>query len=241
VIAARLKERAVGDGGYSLVEMLVTIIMFTLIAGSITTVVITSLKHQQSLADRGSALATLRNSLEQVDRDIRSADPLCYATGTEIAMLEQPQNGGSGVAIVDYSVQPDPNNSTIKDLVYTRYSNWSNTTPSGAVECITSVTLAGSATPTITDYWEAGPPTTTRTVIYGLTGNTSSIFTAPANPATFQNCITGGAAPTSTMPVSGGVKIPILAMTVSQQPASLHEPVTATDCGTFLRNENLPQ
>jgi hypothetical protein len=43
------------------------------------------------------------------------------------------------------------------------------------------------------------------------------------------------------MPVSGGVKIPILAMTVSQQPASLHEPVTATDCGTFLRNENLPQ
>ena len=237
------KRRGLDDAGYSLVEMLVTIIMFTMITGSITAVVITAMKHQTSLADRGSALATLRNSLEQVDRDIRSADPLCYATGTEVAMLEQPQNGGSFVAIIDVSVLPDPNDSTLKDLIYRRYL-WSNTTPSGNVECITSVTQPGDLTPTVTDYWESGQPTVTRTVIRGLTGNTSSIFTAlktgDAGLATFSNCLTGGSVPTA-LTSSDASSIKVLIMTASQQPVSLGSPVTATDCGTFIRNENLPQ
>jgi type II secretory pathway pseudopilin PulG len=233
------ERRNSDESGYSLVEMLVTIIMFTLIVGSITTVVITTMKHQTSLSDRGSALASLRNSLEQVDRDIRSADPLCYASGSEIAMFEQTGNT-STEGIIDYSVQPDPKHPGVKDLVYRRYVTAVGLPPSSIV-CTTSVTMPGATSPTVTNYYEPPMPSVTRTVIYGLTGNTSLIFTAlqinTTTPPTFSNCITNGVSPAG-LSVS---TIAALIVNVSQQPASLHTPVTATDCGTFLRNAELPQ
>jgi type II secretory pathway pseudopilin PulG len=219
-----------GDGGYTLVEMLVTIVMLTLITGSITAVVITSLKHQTSLSDQSSALASVRNSLEQVDRDIRSADPLCYATGNEIAMLKTYPTPSS---IVDYSV------ATVKgvtDLVYHQYG--ASTTPAAGPVCAVTTTPPGSSTPITTDYYESGSPVpsaTGRIVIGDLTGTTSSIFTAPASLTTFDNCVSGGTAPADTL-AGAAAAIQVLTLTVSVQPATLHKPVTATDCGTYIRN-----
>jgi type II secretory pathway pseudopilin PulG len=235
-VIARI-ARHTSQAGYSLVEMLVTIIMFTLIVGSITTVVITTMKHQTSLSDRGTALASLRNSLEQVDRDIRSANPLCYATGSEVAMYEQ---SGGNEGIVDYSVQPDKHNPSVMDLEYRHYVAVQSPA-SGTIVCALSTTPPGVAVATVTDYYEIQPPTATRTVIYGLTGSTSTIFTAlqTGSPslATFSNCITNGVSPTGLTAST----IAVLTATASVQPASLHTPVTATDCGTFIRNEDLPQ
>jgi type II secretory pathway pseudopilin PulG len=216
------------DRGYSLVEMLVTIIMFTLVAGSITAVVVTTLKHQNSLSARGSVLAATRNSLENVDRDIRSANPLCYVTGTEVVAFETKPVSGSAFSIVDYTVD-----TVKKRLVYTRYAvtQTQNANPSCAV---TTINGTGSTT---TTWYEATPATTSRTVLSSLVGNLST-FTVPQT-ATFDTCATGGSTPNATTAAQAAA-VTDLTVTVSLQPTSISSPVTTSDCGTYIRNFAVP-
>jgi prepilin-type N-terminal cleavage/methylation domain-containing protein len=90
-----------GDRGYSLAEMLVTVIVFAIVTGAITTVVISSLGHQRELSDRGEALAQMRTTLERIDRDVRSANPLCAASYTRLQLEEDAPAPGR---IIEYSV-----------------------------------------------------------------------------------------------------------------------------------------
>ena len=145
-----MSENRAADRGYSLVEMLVTIIMFTLIVGSITTVVITSMKHQNSLAARGTVLAQVRAALEEVDRDIRSANPLCAVSGTEVVLEETEPT----TTIVDYKVVGTK-------LMYTKYS----AVPSGTLIC-------GNAA--------IGSVITSRTVLSNLVVGSTPVFTSPS-------------------------------------------------------------
>jgi hypothetical protein len=208
--------------------MLVTIIMFTLVAGSITAVVITSLKHQTSLADRGSALAAARNALEQVDRDIRSANPLCLATSSEVAVLETPQTSPVTPAyIVDYQIAGNK-------LWFYQYAT-SQVPPPGVpspLVCNEPVTV-GTTTGT-TPVYEQNSYTAKRVVLNNVVSNT--LFTIPPSTTVISNCPTGGTAPTTT-PVAS---IAELTATLSVQPPTLSKPVTASDCGTYLRNSAVP-
>jgi Tfp pilus assembly protein PilW len=218
----RSTEHRNADVGYSLVEMLVTLIVFTLIVGSITTVVITALKHQTSLADRGTVLASTRNSLEQLDRDIRSANPLCSANTGEVIAYEE-----AGDYIADYKVI---GTSAPFKLMYYKYA----VVPGSAGSSLcTSSTTVGTLT-TYTYRNAAGGPSTTRIVLNNLQSN--QIFSIPAPPTgtTFNDCPTGGGDPAA---VAGGVaNISTLAVNVSVQPPTLSSPVAVSDCGTYLRN-----
>ena len=225
------------DRGYTLVEMLVTVIMFTLIVGSITTVVITGLKHQKSLQDRGSALASVRTAIEQVDRDIRSANPLCYGTGTELTMLETDPAGGILTAniIVDYKLNPDGT-----ALQYTRYQS-NGSAGSNSLPGISCAWRQVNGTTSSTSTLYAGTQITTRTVIGNLVGTSSSppfllsgttYDICPANGTT-------GAGSTLNYPAVP-TTVPAITVNLAAQPATLTHPVSASDCGTYLPNSFNP-
>jgi type II secretory pathway pseudopilin PulG len=218
-----LRRRSVVDSGYSLVEMLVTIIMFTLVAGSITAVVITTLKHQNSLAERSSVLAATRNSLENVDRDIRAANPLCAASTTEVTMYEPTSS-----SIVDYQVQGT-------DLVYTQYNALSlPSSPAPTNPTCTQTTTAADGT-VVSAYWDEGAVKIAhKVVLANLT--TNAIFTGQAVQTAFDQCPVG----VNPATIGSANNIAILTVSVSVQPVSLSKPVTTSDCGTYLRNYDVP-
>ncbi|HWC33807.1 MAG TPA: prepilin-type N-terminal cleavage/methylation domain-containing protein [Mycobacteriales bacterium] len=200
------------DAGFSLVEMLVTIVMTTIVAGSITTVVIATLKHQKSLQVRGSVLAQARNTLEQVDRDIRSANPLCYATGTTVEMLEADANPSS---IVVYTVNSS------NQLIYIKFQ--------GLTSCPATLPNVNPAVP---------PSGTTRTIHRIVASNlvntgSAPVFTQPT-AAAYDNC-QGGTAPNATTQAAAQA-LPTLRVSIQVQPTPLKNAVPATDCGADIRN-----
>lgn len=212
------------DSGYSLAEMMVVILMFTLVAGSITAVVITTLKHQNSLADRASVLARTRNSLEQVDRDIRSANPLCYATGSEFVAWESAPVG----AIVDYKFD-----TTRHTLTYTRYTP--TVTQNGALNPTISCPIAtttGTGTTTTTEYESA--ISVSRSILTNVTSGSFTAYVAQATAPTFYSCA-GTGATTPNYPAATAMPTAMI-VNVSVQPASLSKPVSTSDCGTYIRN-----
>jgi type II secretory pathway pseudopilin PulG len=214
------------DAGYSLVEMLVTIIMFTLVAGSITTVVITTMKHQNSLAERGSVLAATRNSLEQVERDIRSANPLCAASSTSITMLENDPNT-SVTSIVNYQVSGT-------NLVYSKYNTVSVVGPSATC---TVQTYDSDGNPNPPDYYNATSPVVSgKKILSNMVASSTAVFSIPSPPTgkTFNDCAAGGTTPGAVTGIS------VLAVNVSVQPQTLSSPVAFSDCGTYLRNYVVP-
>jgi prepilin-type N-terminal cleavage/methylation domain-containing protein len=239
----RFGQQRRGDSGYTLVEMLVTVVVFTLVMGSITGVIITSLKHQNSLQDRDKALANVRNAIENVDRDIRSANPLCYGTGTEVSMLETDPSAGvsNATVIVDYKVI----NGT--SLQYTRYAtngtsaSTTLTTPAATPISCTWTQPNGTTVSTSTLY--AGTQLVRRTVISNLVGTAASpVFLQATAPTTttagYDSCpatgTTGGGTTLNYPAVATAVQA--ITVNVAAQPSTLSHPVLASDCGTYLNN-----
>jgi prepilin-type N-terminal cleavage/methylation domain-containing protein len=207
------------DGGFNLAEMLVVVVLMSIVMGSIATVVVTSLHKQNDLANRGTVLAQMRNALAQVDRDIRSANPLCYATGTRVVMLQTYDVG----LITDYSVSGTK-------LVYKEFRTATadtTTTPNSNPGCIYTNPITGATT----TYYEV-TPVASRTVVYDLTAG-SAPFTVPSAP-TLNSCPAGSApAATST---AAAKQISALTVKLSVKSAKQHTPVFASDCGIRLRN-----
>jgi hypothetical protein len=186
------------------------------------------MKHQTSLGDRSNVLAATRTTLEQVDRDIRSANPLCFASGQEIAMFEDSPTA----RIVDYSVITT---NGVTKLIYRQYGLTS--TPNSGPSCVVTDNFSTAAKPT-TYYELTTTPPVTRTALTNLTGATSSVFTTPST-ATFNTCAAGGSAPSDTTTLTAGA-IKVLTVNVSVKPPTLSSAVTTSDCGTYLRNLYVP-
>ena len=231
-------RREARDRGFTLTEMLVTIMVFSLVTGSITAVVVTTMKHQNSLSDRASAIASVRNAIEQVDRSVRSANPLCYATGTEITMLEtNPKSGVSNATIiVDYTLSGS-------SLIYTQYSTTQvaaqalNPQKPAALSCSLS-TLSALTNPSVPIY--EYQQLTTRTILRNIvTTGTSAVFLDASATTNFDECpqvgSTTGTAPNATT-AAAAQQISTLAVNLSVKPKSLSKAVRISDCGTYLYN-----
>ena len=76
------------EAGFTLAEMLVSIIVFGMVGAIVTTASVSGLQHQTKLQNRNDALALARNALQSIDRDIRSAYPLYAASPTQIVFDE---------------------------------------------------------------------------------------------------------------------------------------------------------
>lgn len=82
----RVRHRRPSDGGFTLTEALVVMVLFAIVGAIVTTASVSGLRHQTQLQDRSGALAQARTALERIDRDIRSANPLLSASSSQIAM-----------------------------------------------------------------------------------------------------------------------------------------------------------
>lgn len=215
------------DAGYSLAEMLVVIIMLTLVTGSITAVVITTLKRQNTLATRGSVLASIRNSLEQVDRDIRSANPLCYVSPTEVVAYEADDHPPQ---IVDYTFD-----SQQQTLTETRYSADVNGTLNPSIICaVPQVTGTGTIT---TDYHELGVKASRTVLSDVIAGSFGSYTSDELSATTLADCTATGADTSTTYATTAAAaSVGAMTVTVTVHPAHLNTPLTTSDCGTYVRN-----
>ncbi|HWC33804.1 MAG TPA: prepilin-type N-terminal cleavage/methylation domain-containing protein [Mycobacteriales bacterium] len=84
------------DAGFTLTELLVSIVLFGVVSAMVTTASISGLHRQTQVANRDAVLAQMRTVLQRVDRDIRSADPLLSASSTQL-VLEEAQPGATRV------------------------------------------------------------------------------------------------------------------------------------------------
>lgn len=82
------------EGGFTLAEVLVSIVVFGLVAAVVTEASISGLSRQMQLQNREDALAQARTALERVDRDIRSADVPVYEVSPTRIMVGETQASG---------------------------------------------------------------------------------------------------------------------------------------------------
>lgn len=97
----RIRQRAVADAGFTLTELLVSMVIFGIVSAMVTTASITGLHRQTEVANRDDALAQLRTVLQRIDRDIRSADPLLSVSSTQLIVKE---TQSTYTHVVTYSV-----------------------------------------------------------------------------------------------------------------------------------------
>lgn len=93
----------------SLAEMLVSIVLFAIVAGSIGAVVVTSLRHQVDVQNRADALAAARTVLDRVDHDIRSAGldgnvPQVQVPDPQHMTITETPDASGAARVVSYAV-----------------------------------------------------------------------------------------------------------------------------------------
>ncbi|HVV74996.1 MAG TPA: prepilin-type N-terminal cleavage/methylation domain-containing protein [Mycobacteriales bacterium] len=76
------------DSGFTLTELLVSMLLFAIVGALVTTASITGLQRQTQIGNRDDAIAAIRTALERIDRDIRSAAPLLSASPTQLILNE---------------------------------------------------------------------------------------------------------------------------------------------------------
>jgi prepilin-type N-terminal cleavage/methylation domain-containing protein len=101
-------DPAASDRGFTLAETLVSIVLFGLVSGMVTSAAVSGLHNQAQVQDRKDALAQARTALQRIDRDIRSADyPVWFVNSTTLVLAEKQ---GTVTRRMTYSVAgPDLN------------------------------------------------------------------------------------------------------------------------------------
>jgi prepilin-type N-terminal cleavage/methylation domain-containing protein len=211
-VAAAAPQHRPADGGFTLTELLVAIVLFAIVGGAITMATTSGLHHQREVQARGAALAQARTALQRVDRDIRSAAPLAAASRTQLVMLET----GSGTTTkVCYLVQAT--SATTAELVQTSVAS-SSSCPSAATSAST-ILLTNLVNTSTTPVFSFAPTTTYAAPSDGSVTATTCAFTSAALAGSYDPSCVG-----------------TVTVQISVQPSSLSQPVTVSDNGTELRN-----
>lgn len=92
------------DGGFSLSELLVVIVLLGVIGGIVGTVVRIGLTHQSQMQVRNSAFADARKVIQRVDRDIRSAYLVSGSSPTSIELAMYLNGASAAPTYVTYAV-----------------------------------------------------------------------------------------------------------------------------------------
>jgi prepilin-type N-terminal cleavage/methylation domain-containing protein len=208
-LQVRFRSAQQRDGGFTLSEMLVVLVIFGIIGGIVATVVRVGLTHQTQIEARNGAMADARKVIQRVDRDIRSAF-LDKATTPSAIVLDEYLNGVTAApTVVTYSVSTTPGASS-SQLNYQ------------ACATCTAQVLITNLVPTSTspvfsfgstyDYSTSQPAADAGTV-----NNQTCAYVA--NPTQIKsNCV-------------GVITVHLLV-----QPPTLNGPVNVGDGGTELRN-----
>jgi len=209
MIAARLhRRRADRDGGFTLSEMLVVIVLFGIIGTIIATTVRMGLKHQTQLQDRNAAFAGVREVIQRVDRDIRAANPLESASATQIQLYENEGASAATGQVVTYAVVAT--SSTTAELTY-------NAGDGSATRTLITNLVQTSTNP-IFSFSPASDYAANQTTAQSLVTNASTCAIR-ATPTQYDpSCV-------------GMITVHLMA-----QPSTINQPVNVSDNGTELRN-----
>ncbi len=213
MIRARLQHQLDRASGFTLSEMLVVIVLFSIIGGIVGTVVRVGLTHQTQLQDRNSAFADARKVIQRVDRDIRAANPLDYFSPTMISMSENGGVTGSTAGTVTYVVSAV----TLTTSKLTAYPCGLNA--ADVPVCTGQVLISNLVQTTSNPVFRPAP----------ITGYVSPTGAVTVDPST---CKVVNSSPVQYDPNCVGT----ISVNLLVQPATINQPVNISDNGTELRN-----
>lgn len=99
-----IRRRLADEQGFTLVELLVVTLIIGVVGAVTATGIISGMRTTADAQDRAEAQAATRVALERASRELRMADPLRYATGTEVH-LDVALNDEAGVVHFRYAVE----------------------------------------------------------------------------------------------------------------------------------------
>jgi len=111
-------RRPSGEAGASLIEMLITIVIFGVVGTVVTTVTVTGMHDQVRITSHSEQIAEVRTTLDRVTREIRDADDLGAVTSSGLTVY---QDNGTGHKKLVYAVVP--NGTTSKLTLDVSYLN----------------------------------------------------------------------------------------------------------------------
>lgn len=120
------------DGGVTLVELMMAILLSSIVGGIATTAIVQSFHRQSEIDARSQAVQTVRQALERTMREIRQADPL-LAVGTDHLVLQEQSANGDARKLTYSVVSSGSNTSLVLDEVDTPASGSPVTLPTRTV------------------------------------------------------------------------------------------------------------
>jgi prepilin-type N-terminal cleavage/methylation domain-containing protein len=86
-MSALRRRRTPGEGGFTLIEALVVMVVMGIVGSLVTVSLVRGLHTTSSAQRRIQALADLQRGVERMARELRVADPLCLTDGQEATRL----------------------------------------------------------------------------------------------------------------------------------------------------------
>jgi prepilin-type N-terminal cleavage/methylation domain-containing protein len=200
-------RRRGSQDGFTLVEMLVTILIFGIVAIAITGATIVGFHTDEKTNYRNQAIASGRTALERLDRDIRDADPLVSVSPTTMVLKEQTSAAQNMTRQVTYQLVNGK--ITVNEI---------DTTPAGCITGCTTTTL---------------PQTT---LLANVVNNTSIAAQAVFTLDTAATTVTQGGQPLVLNGANVTLEDETVTVDLMIQPSNLAAPVSVTDNGTNVRN-----
>ncbi|HVU74539.1 MAG TPA: prepilin-type N-terminal cleavage/methylation domain-containing protein [Mycobacteriales bacterium] len=164
------------DGGFSLVELLVAMLLFTLIGGVITNQTIHAMKQSDAQTRRAAVLSQERNALDRLGRDLRTAGypilaaqdssiTVAYTAGTlrrQITWAATVSGGATQLTVDETDTNTSNNSSTTKqrNVVIAKLQP--------GAKLFTYYAADGSVVPLMTGSTTNYPPTVIQTVKVSL-------------------------------------------------------------------------
>jgi prepilin-type N-terminal cleavage/methylation domain-containing protein len=81
----RRRVRPGGEGGYTLIEMLVAMTMGVVVLGAVGSLVVSAMKNQPKISERAQDITTARWVLERLTREIRNGIRVDNATSSSVS------------------------------------------------------------------------------------------------------------------------------------------------------------
>jgi prepilin-type N-terminal cleavage/methylation domain-containing protein len=80
------RRRPCGDAGFTLVELLITMVILGIVGAMTVTIVTNTLQTTRAAQERSITITQAQTALERLARDIRTADPLVVAAANDMTL-----------------------------------------------------------------------------------------------------------------------------------------------------------
>lgn len=142
-LAVNRRRLATDDGGFTLVELMVVIVLLGIVGGFLTSSVVTGLRTSRTAQERVYTLAELERTAQNMSREIRAADPV-LGTPTDDTLRVTILRGG-GKRIITYDATGGQLRQTVAE-----YASVADATPTSTSTTTLIADLDPAANPVFT-------------------------------------------------------------------------------------------